>query len=58
MEFTKLILGIGILITFAWILYRNSKRTGILHSLSRIDTIIGVFAGLYLVVASIGSLLS
>jgi hypothetical protein len=57
MEYLKLILGIGFLVSFTWILVRNSKRKGFLHSLIRIDTILGLVAGLYLVVTSTISLL-
>lgn len=53
MEYMKLFVGIGILVVFCWILVRNSKRTGILHSLLRVDTIIGIVAGLYLVFTSV-----
>ena len=58
MEYLKLVLGIGLLIAFAWILARNSKRKGFLHSLIGIDTIIGIVAGLYLIVTSAISLLT
>ena len=51
-----LILGIGLLAIFTWILIRNRKRTGVTHTLFRIDTIIGVLAGLYFVFASVKSL--
>ena len=58
MEYTNLVLGIVLLITFVWILIKNSNRTGILHAILRIDTMVGVVAGLYLTVSSIISLLS
>ncbi len=57
MEYIKLILGIGFLVAFAWILVRNSKRSGFLHALIRIDTVVGMVAGIYLVFTSIHSLL-
>ena len=57
MEYVKLLLGIALLVAFTWILIRNSKRTGILHSLIRVDTIAGVIAGLYLIFTSLNSLL-
>jgi hypothetical protein len=53
----KLILGIGFLAIFTWIFVRNSKRKGVIHTLFRIDTVLGMLAGLYLVVTSIDSLL-
>ena len=57
MEYMKLLLGIALLAAFTWILIRNSKRTGILHSLIRVDTIAGTIAGLYLVFTSLNSLI-
>lgn len=52
----KLILGIGILVAFSWILVRNSNRNGILHSLFRFETVIGIIAGVYLVLTAVLSL--
>ena len=57
MEYMKLLLGIALLAAFTWILIRNSKRTGMLHSLIRVDMIAGVIAGLYLVFTSLNSLI-
>jgi hypothetical protein len=57
MEYMMLILGIGLLAIFTWILIRNWKRTGMIHTLFRIDTIVGVLAGLYFVFASVKSLI-
>jgi hypothetical protein len=57
MEYANLILGIILLVVFCWILRRNSKRTGLLHGLLRIDTLLGVSAGLYLIFSSIQALL-
>jgi hypothetical protein len=56
MEYVNLILGMGLVIAFTWILVRNSKRSGFLHSLLRIDTIGGIVGGIYLVLASVFSL--
>ncbi|MFM9840122.1 MAG: hypothetical protein ACKVOQ_17785 [Cyclobacteriaceae bacterium] len=56
MEYFNLILGVVLVIAFTWILIRNSKRSGLLHSLLRIDTIGGIVGGLYLVFASVFSL--
>jgi hypothetical protein len=53
MEYFNLILGVVLVIAFTWILIRNSKRSGLLHSLLRIDTIGGIVGGLYLVFASV-----
>ncbi len=57
MEYINLILGIGLVVAFTWIFVRNSKRSGGLHALLRIDTIAGILAGLYMVLNSIHSLL-
>jgi hypothetical protein len=53
MDYMTLILGIGLLSIFTWILIRNRKRTGVIHTLFRIDTMVGVLAGLYLVLSSV-----
>lgn len=58
MEYINLVVGIVLLIAFTWILVKNSKRTGFLHSLIRVDTIVGIVAGLYLTLTSAISLLS
>jgi hypothetical protein len=58
MEYIKLVLGIGLTVTFIWILLKNSKRTSFIHALLRIDTILGVIAGVYLTFTSAYSLLA
>jgi uncharacterized membrane protein YdcZ (DUF606 family) len=58
MEYINLVFGIILLTAFTWILVKNSKRTGFLHSLFRFDTIVGIIAGLYLTLTSAISLLS
>ena len=57
MEYMKLIAGIVFLMTFGWLLVRNIDRKGFMHGLFRIDTIIGIVAGLYLVITSFISIL-
>ena len=57
MEYIKLILGVVLIIAFTWILFRNSKRSGLLHALLRIDTVLGMIAGLYLAITSVHSLI-
>lgn len=57
MEVMKLISGIGLLVVFTWILIKNSRRSGFIHNLFRIDTIVGMVAGLYLLFISIQSFL-
>ena len=56
MDYLKLILGIAFLIIFTWILITNSRRSGFMHTLFRIDTVIGMVAGLYLTFSSVYAL--
>jgi len=55
MEYLTLTLGIGLLAIYTWIFIKNRKRTGVIHTLFRIDTIVGLLAGLYLVLSSVKS---
>jgi hypothetical protein len=57
MEYIKLIVGLGLTVTFIWLLLNNSKRTNFINALLRLDTILGLVAGVYLVCASTYSLL-
>jgi len=57
MEYIKLIFGIGFIVIFTWLLVRNSKRSGFIHALFHIDTILGMAAGFYLIFTSVHSLL-
>ena len=57
MEYMMLILGIGLLAIFTWIFIRNRKRTGVIHTLFRIDTIVAALAGLYLIFSSVKALI-
>lgn len=57
MEYLKLCFGIGLTVAFFWILIKNSRRTNFIHSLLRVDTILGVFAGLYLIFSSLQNLI-
>lgn len=52
-----LFLGIALLAVFTWILIRNGKRTGFIHTLFRFDTLAGIAASIYLIVSSLNSLL-
>lgn len=53
MEYWKLIAGIALIITFGWFLRKNSKRYGMAKALISIDIILGLLAGLYLVISSV-----
>jgi hypothetical protein len=57
MEYFKLILGLGLTVTFIWLLMKNSKPTSFINALLRVDTILGLVAGVYLVLTSTYSLL-
>jgi len=57
MNYVKLILGIAILAIFIWIFARNRQRMGLIHTLGRIDTLVGIICGLYLILSSVKSLL-
>jgi hypothetical protein len=56
-DYLKLFLGIILLAVFTWILIQNRKRIGIMHSLMRVDTLLGIIAGLYLTATSLAVLL-
>jgi hypothetical protein len=56
MEYINLILGLGLTVTFMWLLMQNSKRTGFMNALLRFDTLPGIVAGIYLVFTSTISL--
>lgn len=57
MDYTRLILGIALLAIFTWLLIRNAKRSGAIHTLFRFDTIVGMVAGLYLIISSVNALM-
>jgi hypothetical protein len=57
MESYKLISGIGLTALFSLILLRNIKRSTWVHSILRVDTMVGVIAGLYLIFSFVHSLL-
>lgn len=56
MVIAKLVSGIALLIVFGWILLRNKERKGVIHSLFRIDTLVGIVAGIYLILTSVISI--
>jgi hypothetical protein len=57
MEYFKLLLGIGFTIVFTWAFFRNSKKSGFVPSLFSLETMIGLIAGIYIVIISINSLI-
>lgn len=57
MEYFKLISGVVLVAVFFWILTKNSRRTGFLQAIIRVDTVLGTVVGLYLVFTFVNSLL-
>ncbi|WPP52688.1 hypothetical protein [Catalinimonas niigatensis] len=56
MEYIKLLLGIGMIIGFVWILYQNRNRSGLVNALFRIDNVIIIIVGFYLIITAVYSL--
>jgi hypothetical protein len=57
MEWIQLIIGIGMVALFIWLLGKNAHRRGGINAIFRIDTVIGVIAGIYLIVTAAHALL-
>jgi hypothetical protein len=57
MEYLELILGIILTIVFAWLLFKNIRRSSVLNTLFLFEIFIGVIAGVYLIVTSVYSLI-
>ena len=53
MEFGRLILGAALIVVFGWFLIKNVKRYGVAKALFSLDIILGLIAGLYLVITSV-----
>jgi hypothetical protein len=58
MTVMNLVLGIMLLVLFLWIFAKNMKRSGILHTLFRIETLLGIGAGLYLTITAVIALIA
>lgn len=58
MEYIKLLIGLALLALFSLLFYKHSKRSGFMHALFRIDTVLGLAAGLYLVITSVDMIFS
>ena len=56
MPYLNLTLGIIVLVVFGVILMKNSKTKGFLKAFFHFDILIGLAAGLYLVISSVISL--
>ncbi len=56
MNYFNLFLGLAFVAVFFWLLWRNAERKGFVNALFRIDTIIGLGAGIYLVTTSVASI--
>lgn len=53
MEYSKLIIGVALIIIYGWFLNKHTKRYGFAKALLSIDVMLGLIAGLYLIIASI-----
>jgi hypothetical protein len=58
MDYIKFVAGFFILAVFAWLAARNRDRRGVLFSLFQFDILLGLAAGVYLIITSAMSLLS
>jgi hypothetical protein len=58
MEYLKLTLGILLSVAFVFLFIRNLGRKGLIHSLFRIDTVVGIVAGGYLIITAMITLLA
>ena len=57
MELFKLIAGFSLVAIFAWLIYRTRNAKGVLNNIFKFDMIVGIVAGIYLIVSSVGSIL-
>lgn len=55
-DYAMLLAGVGLLILCGWLLAKNIKRSGFINYLFRFDIIVGLAAGVYLVVVSANAL--
>lgn len=53
MEYLELILGVALTGTYTWLVIRRGKKTSFFESLFHFDIMIGIIAGLYLIITSI-----
>jgi hypothetical protein len=59
MEYFKLIFGIALLVFFVWLTISRHRRTkSFIDSILNFDIILGIIAGLYLVISSVGTILT
>jgi hypothetical protein len=54
----KMVAGIFLLCVFGWLLKRSSKRYGFLQAVFSLDILLGLAAGVYLIVAATVALLT
>jgi hypothetical protein len=57
MTYFKLIAGIALFFIFIWFLQKSAKRYGSVKALLSFDIMMGILAGLYLVVTSLLALM-
>jgi hypothetical protein len=56
MEYLELTLGLILTVTYTWLVIKRRKKSSLFESVFHFDIMIGMIAGLYLVVTSIYSL--
>lgn len=56
MKYLELALGIILTVTYTWLIIRRRNKSGFFDSIFHFDIMIGMIAGLYLIVTSIYSL--
>jgi hypothetical protein len=56
MDYLELALGIILTVTYIWLIRRRRENSSLLQSVFHFDIIIGMIAGLYLIITSIYSL--
>lgn len=55
MDYIKLVIGLVLIMVFVWIFIRNFKRSGFASAVIRLDTVVAIIVGVYLVVTSFPS---
>jgi hypothetical protein len=55
MEYIKLMIGVGLIIAFLWMLRKNRERAGLMNALLRIDTVMIIITGAYLIIDAVHS---
>jgi len=56
MDYLELTLGIILTVTYIWLILRRRKQSSLLESIFHFEILLGLIAGLYLIITSIYSL--